>query len=292
MHYTPMNIAGIITAIVLSLLSATGVWSQTASMLAAGETYELTKSYNTSRQTGDGSSSRSNGRDTLLERVVAVRDTGVELQYDLNKDVKPEERVRNWQFPARVFKPADGPMQLLNAGELEVRLEDWLKAANLDRSICGRWIFTWNAFHIDCDPQSVIKTIEAFNVGPRDLREGVAYKDSEAAAPGIIARKEVGPNGAIFSVILNVDPTAVSRARAETDVVTGEILRRPVTLDAALAERAKEQVSGTISVSFETDSAGRIWKRTKVTKMEIKQPNGTLETQTNTETVERRNRHF
>lgn len=283
-----MKIASIITAIVLSPLSATGVWSQTTSTPTAVETYELTKIYNTSRQTSDGSSSNSSGRDTILEHVIAVRDTGVELQYDLSKDAKTEERARHWQLPARVFRPLDGPMQLLNTGELEIRLEDWLKAARLDRSACGRWIFTWNAFHIDCDPQSVIKTIEAFNIGLRDLREGAAYKDSEAAAPGIIARKEAGPNGAIFSVILNVDPAAIRRTRAETDVVTGEILQKPVSLDAALAERAKEQVSGTISISFETDGAGRIWKRTKVTKLEIKQSNGTLETQTATETVGRR----
>lgn len=282
-----MKIASIVTAIVLPLLSATGVWSQTAAIRAAGETYEITKSYNTSRQTSDGSSSRSSGRDTILERVIAVRDGGVELQYDLSKEAKPEERARTWQLPSRVFKPADGPMQLLNAGELEVRVEDWLKAARLDRSACGRWIFTWNAFHIDCDPQSVIKTIEAFNMGPRDLHEGATYKDSDATAPGVIARKEIGPNGAIFSVILSVDPAAVRRARAEADVVTGEILQKPATLDAALAERAKEQVSGTISVAFETDIAGRIWKRTKVTQMEIKQSNGTVETQTATETVER-----
>jgi hypothetical protein len=85
-----------------------------------------------------------------------------------------------------------------------------------------------------------------------------------------------------------VDPDAVRRARAESDVVVGEIVRKPVTLDAALHERAKETISGTISVAFETDSAGNARRRTKVTKLDIEEPDGRSETQTVTETLERR----
>ena len=66
-----------------------------------------------------------------------------------------------------------------------------------------------------------------------------------------------------FAVMLEADPAAVRRARAEADVATGEIMQKPVTLEAALRERAKEQVSGTISVTFETDTAGNIRKRTR-----------------------------
>ena len=65
-------------------------------------------------------------------------------------------------------------------------------------------------------------------------------------------------------------------------------MRKPVTLDAALRERAKESVSGTISVTFDTDSAGNVRWRTKVTKVETKGPDGRSERQTVTETVERR----
>ena len=104
--------------------------------------------------------------------MIAARDTGIELEYDLSRDAKAEDRARIWQFPARVFKPSNGPMQLLNASELEARLEVWLKAAGWDRSVCGRWIFTWNAFRIDCDPQSIIKAIEAIDLWSFDLRVG------------------------------------------------------------------------------------------------------------------------
>jgi hypothetical protein len=85
-----------------------------------------------------------------------------------------------------------------------------------------------------------------------------------------------------------VDPEAVRRARAESDVVVGEIMKKPVSLDAALLERAREIVSGTISVTFETDPAGNVRRRTKVTKLDIKGPDGRSETRTVTETLERR----
>ena len=101
-------------------------------------------------------------------------------------------------------------------------------------------------------------------------------------------RKAAGPDGAIFAVEMPVDPDAVRRARAESDVVVGEIMNKPVPLDAALRERAGETVSGTISVAFETDSAGNVRRRTKVTKLDIKEPDGRSETETVTEALERR----
>jgi hypothetical protein len=85
-----------------------------------------------------------------------------------------------------------------------------------------------------------------------------------------------------------IDPDAVRRARAESDVAVGEMMNKPVSLDTALIERASEIVSGAISVSFETDQAGNVRRRTKVTKLDIKKPNGRSETQTVTETLERR----
>ena len=253
-----------------------------------GEEYEISKRYETSQQTGDGSSGSSRGRDTILERVIGVREGGLELEYDLPKNATAEDRARSWQFPVRVFRPTNGSMQLLNRSELEARVDGWLKAAGWTHAVCGRWIFTWNAFRIECDPQSVIKTVEAFDLRSADLREGAPYQETEARGPGTLTRKAAGPNGATFAVVMEIDPDAVRRARADSDVAVGEIMRKPVTLDAALRERAKESVSGTISVTFDTDSAGNVRWRTKVTKVETKGPDGRSERQTVTETVERR----
>ena len=234
------------------------------------------------------SSGPSHDKDTIIERVIGLRTDGLELEYDLPSAATADERVSNWQFPARVFKPFGGPAQLLNGPELETRVDGWLKAAGWSRTVCGRLIFTWNAFRIGCDPQSVIKTVQSFDLRSADVREGASYQETEPRGSGKLARKEAGPDGAIFAVEMPVDPDAVRRARAESDVAVGEIMNKPMSLDAALLERAGEIVSGTISVAFEMDQAGNVRRRKKVTKLDIKEPNGRSETQTVTETLERR----
>ena len=277
----------ILAALFLPANNARGESPQSAPKV--GEEFEIDKRYETSQQTSDGSSSgHSRGRDTILERVIGVREGGLELEYDLPKDATAEDRARNWQFPVRVFRLPSGPMQLRNRPELEARVEGWLKAAGWTRAVCGRWIFTWNAFRIECDPQSVIKILEALDLRSVDLRDGAPYQEAEARGPGTLTRKAAGPNGETFAVAMEVDPDAVRRARAESDVAVGEIMQKPVTLDAALRARANESVSGTISVTFDTDAGGHVRRRTKVTKVETKGPDGRSESQTATETVERR----
>lgn len=253
-----------------------------------GEEYEITKRYQTTDQASGGSSGSSSGRDTLLERVIAVRDDGLELEYDLPKAATAEDRARSWQFPVRVSRSANGTVQLLNHAELEARVEGWLKAGGWTRAACGQWIFTWNAFRIDCDPQSVIATLAAFDLRSVDLREGAAYRDNEAAGTGTLTKRTAGPDGTMFAVDMDIDPDAVRRARAEADVAVGQILQKPVTLEEALRARANDSVSGTVMLTFDTDPDGNLRSRTKVTKVETVGPDGKTEIRTVTETVERR----
>jgi hypothetical protein len=250
-----------------------------------GDTYEITLTRDSAQQSLNGSGS-SQDKDTIIEQVIALRADGLELQYDLPSAATAQERATNWQLPARVFKPFDGTAQLLNGPELEARVDTWLKAAGWSRAVCGHWIFTWNAFRIECDPQSVIKTVESFDLRSADLHDGAPYRDPEALGSGKLASKS-GSDGEIFSVEMPVDPDAVRRARAESDVAVGEMMNKPLSLDEALRERMKEIVSGTISVTFETDPAGDVHRRTKVTKVNVTGPDGRTETETVTETLER-----
>ena len=253
-----------------------------------GDTYEITLTRESVQHGSNGSSGSSHDKDMVIERVIGLRADGLELQYDLPNAATADERARNWQFPARVFKPYSGPVQLLNRPELEARLDAWLKAAGWPRTACGHWIFTWSAFRIECDPESVINTVQSFDLRSADLREGATYNETEAHGSGKLTRTAAGPDGAIFVVEMPVDPDAVRRGRAESDVVVGEIMNKPVSLDEALRQRARETISGTISVKFETDPAGNLRRRTKVTKLDIKGPDDRSETETVTETLERR----
>lgn len=250
-----------------------------------GDAHEIVRVRDSVTKGDGGSSGSTHDQDLIVERVIELRVDGRVLEYDLPAAATASDRASNWQFPARVFVPDHGPLQLLNGAELESRVDPWLQAAEMSRANCGRWVFTWNAFRIECDPNSVIEVIEGFRVGPAGLREGDLYEDSEALAPG---RLSAGPAGAAFSVGLVIDPDAVRRRRAEADVVVGEVMRQPTTLDAALRERAKEEISGTIAVTFSTDAAGNVRRRVKVAKVVIKAADGKAERETVTETIERR----
>lgn len=286
-HQVPISQAMLFLATISALFLANTARSEPPpSASKIGDEYEISNRYETSEQASDGSSGSSNGRDVLLERVVGVRDGGLELEYDLPKDTA-EDRARSWEFPARVFKPNNGSPQLLNGRELESRVDGWLKAAGWTRAACGHWIFTWSAFRIECDPQSVLKTVEAFDLRSAVIRDGAPYQDIGAKGTGTLTRKAAGPSGATFAVVMEIDPDTVRRARANSDVMVGEIMQKPVTLEAALRKHANETVTGTISVTFDTDPAGNIRSRTKVTKVETRAPDGRSESRTVTETVER-----
>lgn len=252
-----------------------------------GDEYEITKSYETSSETSAGSSGSSSGSNALVERVIGVREGGFEIEYDLPNGASAEDRARTWQFPARVFRPSTGPMQLLNRTELEARVEAWLQAGGMTREACGRWIFTWNAFRIDCEPESVIDTLNSVDLRIEDLKDGALYEDTEAISPGMLEKTTAGENRETFAVTLQIDPDAVRRARAESDVVVGELVNEPVTLEGALSKRAKEVTSGTILVTLEADRMGNVWRRTMVTEMETTLANGQYERETATEIVER-----
>jgi hypothetical protein len=85
-----------------------------------------------------------------------------------------------------------------------------------------------------------------------------------------------------------VDPNVVRQERTEADIVVAEIMRKPMTREEAIRVRSAEQVSGTIKITFETDAAGRPYRRTRVTELKIREPSGRTETRMATETLERR----
>lgn len=217
-----------------------------------------------------------------------MRPDGVELEYDLPDDSTAEDRLRNWQFPTRVWRPLDGPLQLRNAAELAARVDGWLKAFGMTRAICGKWIFTWNAFRIDCDPQMVLKTIEGYSFNPAVVAEGTPYAHPDARAPGRLKRQSAREGGAVFIAQLVPDGTAVIRAQADTDLLVAEVSGKKLTLAEALRNHASERISGSITVTLDTDAAGEVWRRTTVTKLEVAAPDGKVEHREVTETLKRR----
>jgi hypothetical protein len=253
----------------------------------AGESYEISL-VREATQKGDGSSGSSFDRDVIVERVIGVRSDGLELEYDLPATASKQDRAREWIFPVRVLRHDAGTLDLLNRAELETRLEAWLKAAKWTPAVCGHWIFTWNAFHIECDPEAAIRAIEPFDMRYPDVREGAPWREKGARAPGALVKQASSPSGQTFTVLLEVDADDVRRARAEADVAVGEITRKPLALEAALRKRAGDAVSGTIKVTLETDAAGAVRRKIVVSEVTTRQPDGASETTVVTQTLERR----
>ena len=248
-----------------------------------GDTYQILRTTETAERSANGTSTSSN-RDAIVERVIAVRENGVELEYDL---VAGTNSPANWQFPARVFKPQRGPIRLLNRAELAVRVDAWLKRGNMTRAACGRWIFTWKAFKIECDPQSAVAIIDGFDPGPAGLTEGAPYKDRNTRAPARLTRKRTGPDGAVFVAELAVDPDTVRKAKAENDVAVAEINGRTLSPEAARRAHAADRIAGTITLTFYTDATGQVRRQTRVVRMEIGNADGTTVARTITQTLDR-----
>jgi hypothetical protein len=253
-----------------------------------GDVWEILSEYATKHSDSEGGSGSSHGRNMLVERVVAVRDDGVEVEVDLPAEVPKKDRARIWQYPARILRPQKGPIQLLNRAELERRVAAWLKRAKLPREACGQWYFSWNAFQIECDPDVVIQSLAALDRWPDELREGAPYQEPGARGPAALTRKPSAPDRAVFTVEMEVDPEAVRLDRARSDAVVAEIMGKEAELRPEAEARAPERISGTVTITFETDAAGLMRRRTTVTELEIEAPDGKLENETVTDTIERR----
>lgn len=254
----------------------------------AGDAYEirLVNTSETSSDNGSSGSSRSGGM--LIERVVAVHDDGVELEFDLPPETTAEDRAREWQWPVRVLKAGDGSLRLLNTPELEARIGAWLALGQMTREACGHWIFTWNAFKIECDPQSVLATLRPYDLRLGDIRDGDPYTERGGLGPTLLRMESNGPEGFTFIAETPIDPEFVRRERAESDVVVAEIMGgEPLALEAALQARSADQVTGTITTTLATDSQGRIVRRTTVTRMTT-EADGAVERLTSTLIGERR----
>ena len=117
--------------------------------------------------------------------------------------------------------------------------------------------------------------------------EGALFSTHAAAGPAKLARTSgVAGSSLTADLALNVDH--VRKERAEADVVVGEIMREPVKLEQAMQARAKEKISGSVSVVMSLDTADREIKRVTTTTMRRQEAEGQVFNATSTETLQKR----
>lgn len=251
-----------------------------------GTAYEIRVERTSAIREGDGSVANSTDRDMVVERLTAIRDDGVELSYARPAAIPAHERVADWQFPARVFRPDHGPVQLLNRPELERRRDRFLAAAGLTSADCGQIIFTWDLFRIECDPQLVLQSIDGYDFVPGELRDGAGYSDPAAAAPGQL-RQSNGAGGTVRYVAqMPIDPQVIRRERALTAAFIAQLEGHGATANATPTAQPDEPISGTVAVTLDRDAAGLVWRRTRVISLTVGAA-GKAQRETRTEVVER-----
>lgn len=126
----------------LLIIGGLSVWYSINASAAAfgveprvGDSYEIVRVQETSQQRGDASSGSSYDKDTISVRVISIQSDGLSLEYDLPRSATTQEREAAWQFPAKIFRPFEGPIRLLNGSELAARVDDWLHAAGWSRDM-------------------------------------------------------------------------------------------------------------------------------------------------------------
>ena len=258
--------------------------AQVARSLQVGDAYEITTDRQAEQHGNYAESPRSTSTDraAYVERVEEVRPGGTVLKYDLPQAATRAERASTWQFPFRVFKTNDGSLRLLDAPELQARVERWLKAAALPRTACGRLIFTWTAFRIECDPQSVVRWLETITL-PERIDPQARFTTPDALAPAPLTRRSTGK----LVATLAIDPEVIRRERARTDVDVAELMHKPLTFDDALKAHAAETITGTITVSFDVEADGEVRRRTRARVVKTAWEDGRVDTKTMTDTLTR-----
>lgn len=234
------------------------------------------------------SRSNSQSRGALIERVVARRNGGLELEYDMTTE--PEERrgAARWMFPVRVFKVPGQPFVLLNEERIDARLQRYLDAAPRLRALCGRHIFTWRAVHIECEASAALDAVAPYDLRPGKLEAGRMVSEPDTLRPAPLRLVANGPDGHTFTVRFALDPQVLREGDARMRIALAQMTGQPVpSLAEALATLGDRRYAGTLDVTFRTDTNGRVTSRVRDTAIEVAAPGGEPERRTIHETVRR-----
>jgi hypothetical protein len=200
--------------------------------------------------------------------------------------VDEQPNLIDWEFPATISLLASGEFILQNVDEIAARNAEWRQAAGFPDDACGLWYFTWNAFKVECDPNTVTQSLEAFVLFNDNIDENRKIEEPGTLEPSILTLVTSSP--LTFQAKFDLDPEIIREERAQQDVIVAQMMQREtVTLEDALQERNSEQISGTLTTVWELDDLGRVVKRTRNSIVTIELESGERETLTQKKTTTR-----
>lgn len=252
-------------------LTATALLAVTFSThVIAQDEYVLLLEYKSSSGNPENpSSSRSSGKQAIAERVINRTEAGTEIEYSIPGDPERVKGNAMWMYPARVVVSPAGEKTLLNGEEINQRIDEWLEKANWPREICGRWIFTWTAYHIRCDLPAIIDEVEGYGMRPGDVKDGEAIRVYSQVEPAVLTKTGETKNRTILAAEVGIDPAVIRQDEAEMMVAVAEMTGKELTLDQALAELVDLKAEGTIRVELEVDANGLVWRRSENINLQV-----------------------
>ncbi|WOE74930.1 hypothetical protein [Alterisphingorhabdus coralli] len=252
-----------------------------------GDVYILSHAYETSSKSSDGSTGSSGGQTALIQRIVSIRSDGWVVEYDLPPETSEDARMWQWQFPFSVFRPHSGEWQLLGSEELIQRRDAWLASAEIPGEACGTYFFTWNAFKIECDLQSAIAIAKDYDTGLCEFGEGYSLDLPLIVGKLILESVNSGGDGPDLSGQADIAADAVRQSRAESDVISAQILGEELSLSEAMGRRSQETIAGTMTANIWIDENACLLKQVTASEVIITDVNSVTETRTATYTLTR-----
>lgn len=240
------------------------------SRLAAETEYILSLEYETSAQRFDGQGSgHSSGHQALAERIIGTTADGIEVEYFIPFDPDEIKGNEKWMFPARMLIAPDGTKTILNEPQMMARLDSWLVEANWSREVCSQWLFTWTAIQIRCDPKAAIEAVETYGMRPGRIAEGERFAPIGAATPAVLAKTGMRNGRIVLTATVSIDPAFVRKGAADSAMVVAQISGEELSPEVAAIEVAAIDATGTVSVEFEVDDSGMVWKRTDTSEVTV-----------------------
>lgn len=234
---------------------------------AAAQEYVLALEYQTSTEGGQyDSSSSSSGRQAIAERVIAASAEGTELEYSLPFDPEDVRGNDRWMFPARMRVAPDGAKTILNPDELLARSEAWLAEMEWPREVCSRWTFSWAAYQIRCDTAAAVEAVESYGMQPGRIAAGEPFALRGALGPVVLARAGERDGRVVLTGSGPVNPAFLRAEDARAALVVAEVSGEALPPEATAAAAAAITATGTVSVTFEVDAAGLVWRREDVSE--------------------------
>ena len=104
---------------------------------------------------------------------------------------------------------------------------------------------------------------------PGRIAEGQSFALKGALGPVVLVRTGGTDGRSVLTGSGPVDVAHLRESAARTALVVAEITGKALTLEEAQTQAAAITASGTVSVTFEVDAAGMVWKRTDRSEINI-----------------------